>query len=394
MTIDDYTRLQEQTMLCYQCSACNSVCPAFRIEQFSPRTFMLQLVNDGIEESAKNTSIWSCRGCSLCEICPMGIDIPAMVILARMKADKDSNPPPKTKVGHKQIFNLAQKIQANSTKQPKNNTWPRAHQKFEERGAVVLYTGILPIWDSLMYTFDLDVKLGLQAILEALNSIDIIPAIPATLKDSGHDLFYSGDEENFLKLIHYNSDTFHEVGAEKIIVVNPEDYHILKNVYPIYLNDFDFDVVFWTDVIVDGKFLEYLRMQSYLDVELTVSYHDPCKLGRINKIFDSPRILIENLPGVRLVKLKEERELAPCCGVSGFIGCDEGSLFLRKERLDDAKNKKCDIMVSTCPSCVSHYTCAMGPDEYENKDDPSVKTMQVMNLATLMAKRLYKFKGM
>ncbi|MBD3187172.1 hypothetical protein GF325_10115 [Candidatus Bathyarchaeota archaeon] len=385
MTIQEFTAIKNRTLLCYQCSACNSVCPAFRIEQFSPRMFILRAVSEGMDKAAMDPTIWGCRSCGMCEICPMDIDIPAMVILARMETDKQVNPAPKTKTGHKKIFNLAQKIQAHSTNAPVLNRWPRADQKFTEKGSTVLYCGMLPIWDSLMYTYDLEFKIGLQAILQALNSVDVIPAIPPHLKDSGHDLFYSGDENDFLDLALHNMTILDQMGARTVIVVNPEDYHVLKNVYPLYLDDFDLDIQFWTDYILDHGILEQLRRQAYLETEVHACYHDPCKLGRINKIYESPRILLENIPGVRLVTLRNEKDLAPCCGVTAFIGCDEGSLYLRNERLQEVEDASCEVLVSTCPSCVSHYSCAL---DARNADNPGLK---VMDLSTFMGRKLYKF---
>ncbi|MHA1794389.1 MAG: (Fe-S)-binding protein [Promethearchaeota archaeon] len=389
--MQDLLKIQKETLLCYQCSACNSVCPAFRIEEFSPRNFILKLNAEGIDSVAKDKSIWACKTCGICEICPMKINIPMMVIQARTKALKLENLPPPTKNGHRRIFTLAQKIQANGSRTPNSLSWPRKNQKYGENGKFLLFTGILPIWDSLLYSYDLDLKLGLQAVLEALNSVDIIPAIPRGLKDSGHDLYHGGDDETFLKLANYNQKVFEQAGSETIIVLNPEDFHMLKNIYPLYLEDFDHDVRYWTDILLENGFIEHLRRQAYLDVELKVCYHDPCKLGRMNKIYDSPRIILKNIPGVKLLEMQNERDLAPCCGVSAFIGCDEGSLFLRLERLEEARETGCDVFVSTCPSCISHYSCANSSVQYKNEKNNETRNMKVMELSVLMAKKLYKF---
>lgn len=385
-----YAALQKRTLLCYQCSKCSSVCPAFRIGEFNPRAFVLSAVNDGIQKISKDKTIWMCKNCQACLLCPMSIDIPGMVLYARINALKNRNPPPVTKTGHRRIFSLAQKIQAASSTAPITNKWPLNHQKFAEKGRLALYTGLMPIWDNLLYNYDLNFITGLRAILEAMNSLGIEPAIPAGIKDSGHDAYYGGDEATFLALANYNSNLIEKLGIETLVVVNPEDYHALKNLYPKYIGNLPAQVVFWTDYLIEKGIVDKFRLQAYLDVELVVAYHDPCKLGRLSKIYDSPRILLENIPGVKLVKLRYEREFAPCCGVTAFIGCDDGSLFLRHERLEEIRELGADALVTTCPSCVSHFSCAVTSMVLPNGKQPE-KMLKVYDLATFMGNRVYNF---
>lgn len=332
-------------------------------------------------------TIWLCKNCHACTICPMAIDIPGMVLLARIGALKNNNPPPASKTGHRRIFNLAQKIQAASPVPPVANKWPLNHQKFTEKGPVALYTGLMPVWDNLMYNYDLNFITGLRAILEALNLIGVEPAIPAGFKDSGHDTYYGGDEDTFIALARYNRDLVEKIGIQTLIVVNPEDYHAIKNLYPKYLGEFPAQVIFWTDFLVEKGFVERLRLQSYLDVELQVAYHDPCKLGRVSGIYDSPRKILESIPGVKIVKFRSEKEMAPCCGVTAFIGCDDGSLYLRHERLKEARDLGVDVLVTTCPSCVSHYTCALASMQAPAGKQP--KELKVSDLATFLGTRLF-----
>ena len=383
-----YAALQKRTLLCYQCSKCSSVCPAFRIGEYNPRSFILTAVNEGIEKASKDKTIWLCKNCHACTICPMSIDIPGMVLLARIGALKNGNVPPASKTGHRRIFTLAQKIQAASPVAPVANKWPLNHQKFTEKGPLALYTGLMPVWDNLLYNYDLNLVTGLRGILEAMNLVGVEPAIPAGMKDSGHDMYYGGDEDTFLSLATYNRDLIEKLGITTLVVVNPEDYHALKNIYPKYVGELPANIIFWTDFLVEKGIVERLRRQAYLDVELTVAYHDPCKLGRLSKIFDSPRIILESIPGVKLIKLRYEREFAPCCGVTAFIGCDDGSLYLRHERLKEASDLGVDVLVTTCPSCVSHYTCALSSIIPAPGEKPG-KELKVTDLATFMGSRLF-----
>jgi heterodisulfide reductase subunit D len=270
------------------------------------------------------------------------------------------------------------------------NKWPLNHQKFTEKGKIGLYMGLMPIWDNLMYNYDLNFVTGLRAVLEGMNIVGVEPAIPAGIKDSGHDVYYGGDEATFISLARYNRDVIEKLGIETLVVVNPEDYHALKHLYPKYIGPLAAEVVFWTDFLVEKGFVEKLRYQAYLDVEILAAYHDPCKLGRLSKIYDSPRTILENMPGVKLVKLRDEKELAPCCGVTAFIGCDEGSLYLRHERIKEARDAGADVLVTTCPSCVSHYSCALASLQPPASKQP-VKPVKVVELGTFLGTRLFHF---
>ncbi|HME51723.1 MAG TPA: (Fe-S)-binding protein [Candidatus Lokiarchaeia archaeon] len=383
-----YNAMQKQVLLCYQCSKCNSVCPAFRIGEYSPRNFILTAVNEGIEEASRDKSIWSCKTCYACEICPMSIDIPGTVLLARIKAINNGNLPPASKSGHRRIFSIAQKIQASSTVLPIMNKWPLGHQRFSDKGSIALYTGLVPVWDNLLYNYDLNFVTGMRAILEAMNLVGVEPAIPVGMKDSGHDAYYGGDEATFMALAKYNRDAIEKLGSKTLVVANPEDYHTLKCVYPKYGGDLPVEIVFWTDFLVENGFTEMLQRQIYLDTEVVVAYHDPCKLGRLSKIYNSPRAILKSLPFVKITKFSYEKELAPCCGVTAFIGCNDGSLYLRHERLKEACDLGVDVVVSTCPSCVTHYKCALA-SLMPSLRNSHVKELEVSDLATFMGTRLF-----
>jgi len=80
-----------------------------------------------------------------------------------------------------------------------------------------------------------------------------------------------------------------------------------------------------------------------------------------------------------------EMEAAPCCGVTAFIGCDDKTLYLRHERLKEAESAGAEILVTPCPSCVSHYSCAC------LSVTGGAKVPKVMDLASFLGQRLFKF---
>jgi Fe-S oxidoreductase len=120
------------------------------------------------------------------------------------------------------------------------------------------------------------------------------------------------------------------------------------------------------DLVDDGK-LEFKD-----DGKEKVTYHDPCRLGRHLEIYDSPRELIE-AAGYELVEMENIKENSTCCGVNAFATCESLSKIMQIDRLMEAKNTGADKLITACPKCVIHFTCATWkeiPVEKEKVDIP------------------------
>ncbi len=85
----------------------------------------------------------------------------------------------------------------------------------------------------------------------------------------------------------------------------------------------------------------------------TVTYHDPCHLGRHMNLYEAPREVYRSIPGLKLEEMKRNRGNAWCCGAGGGlkIGYPEWSVDISKERLEEAKATGASIISSVCPFC-------------------------------------------
>jgi heterodisulfide reductase subunit D len=88
-------------------------------------------------------------------------------------------------------------------------------------------------------------------------------------------------------------------------------------------------------------------------VEGKVTYHDPCHLGRHNKLYDEPRKIIESIPGVKLVEMDRNRDKARCCGAGGGVktAFPELAQKISNLRVEDAEKTGAEILVTSCPFC-------------------------------------------
>ncbi|MGE5258147.1 MAG: (Fe-S)-binding protein, partial [Hyphomicrobiales bacterium] len=94
------------------------------------------------------------------------------------------------------------------------------------------------------------------------------------------------------------------------------------------------------------------------DLPLTVTYHDPCDLGRGARVFDEPREVIRAIPGVTLIELPRNRENCMCCGGGGNLEMVDAELAAKiaKDKIEEALCTKAQAVVTSCQQCVRTMT--------------------------------------
>jgi heterodisulfide reductase subunit D len=92
---------------------------------------------------------------------------------------------------------------------------------------------------------------------------------------------------------------------------------------------------------------------SLLPLEETVTYHDPCDLGRTSGIFEAPRQVIRAIPGVTLVEMEHHHEYSLCCGGGGDVEMADADLTaaVAKRRVEEAQAAGAQTVLSACQQC-------------------------------------------
>ena len=149
------------------------------------------------------------------------------------------------------------------------------------------------------------------------------------------------------------SRTFIDNGVSRIVVSSPHCYHTFKNEYPEF--KVNFDVIHITqylfELIKDGK------LEISGENGKRIAYHDPCYLGRHNGIYDEPREVLKQVPGLELLELPDCREDSLCCGGGGgriWMETVKGERF-SDLRVQQALDVGAEVLVTSCPYCVSNF---------------------------------------
>lgn len=170
--------------------------------------------------------------------------------------------------------------------------------------------------------------------------------------------------------------TFNNYEVKKIITICPHCFNIFKNEYP--------DLGGSYDVINYLQFLEKQVKEGNLLIDkkalndLSVTYHDPCYLGRANDIYDEPRTLLEKLTG-KVVEMERHKSFALCCGAGGaqmFKEAEKGEKEIFIERTEDALRTGASVIATACPFCMTMMTDGL---KYKNKEE-EIKNYDIAEL--------------
>lgn len=203
---------------------------------------------------------------------------------------------------------------------------------------------------------------GCTAALEDRN-MKIAKTFAQLLKKSGVDFAVLGAEEVccgeparkigneyiFQLQAKQNIETFKRYKVKKIFTTCPHCFNTLKNEYPNFGGDFE--------VLHHSQFLSSLIKQGKIKpkgLAQSVTYHDSCYLGRYNDIYEEPREVLKQIPGLKLLEMERRRKKGFCCGGGGGRMWQEETIGKRinQIRVEEVINTKASIVATACPFCI------------------------------------------
>ena len=198
---------------------------------------------------------------------------------------------------------------------------------------------------------------------------------------SGHEAKRMGETGLFAYLSEAAMKLFKEAGIQHIVTGDPHSFYSFTHEYPEQANGLKVQHCsqFLNELIDGGK----LKLSS--QVNKTVTYHDPCYLGRHSQIFDEPRKLIQKIPGVTLVEMENARADSDCCGMGGgrmwteFSSGFVSSQAIAERRVHQALATGAEILLTACPFC--NITLNDAVKSLEKEED--IKVMDITELISM-----------
>lgn len=370
---------------CVECGKCTTVCPIAKLDtNFAPRTVVIRAMEGIVDNIAKDKDIWTCTTCEQCNsMCPYKVDYSGFIRGMREEAVQFGAAPLCSQGG---LIHSVQRMMASGNQKQNRLAWVKKDLKVAEKGDVFYFVGCLPHYDAIFYDRE---DLRLQNICESavriMNKAGVVPVVSNEEKCCGHDLNWTGDEENFEKLMEHNIELIRKSGAKKVVFTCPECYRTFKSDYQDLAGDLEFELVHMADYVKQLADSGALKLDAVRKPSFTFSYHDSCRLGRHSGVYDSPRELAKAFSGAKFVEMENTRDKAVCCGVSAWSNCNANAKKIQVDRVVEAKKVGAQRLLMFCPKCQIHMMCAI-------KDkvpvDPSMVDVKLEDYTVALAKLL------
>lgn len=345
------TKINPADLQCIQCNKCTHFCPVNRVDpSFSPRGFVLKALMGEKEALEYGPEIWQCLTCLQCrEVCPSNTAWVDFVRQARERAkDRDIS----FECKHGKLIQILQRMMANPALRQDRLGWAQG-LKYSDMGEYFYFVGCLPYFDN-MFTYISHTSIA-RATLKILNAAGIVPVLTNDERCCGYECFWNGDISTFGRLAEMNIETIKKSGAKKVVTSCAECFRTIKVDYQREGEKLPFEMIHSTEFI--AALIRQGRLKFTKNVDMRITYHDPCRLGRYEGIYDAPREILKAIPGLEFKEMDRIRAESLCCGVGNFSNCDANTKFLQHDRLIEAKGTGANILVSTCPKCRIHYAC-------------------------------------
>jgi Fe-S oxidoreductase/nitrate reductase gamma subunit len=380
---------------CTKCGRCHAACPASASgAPLSPRDLILDLRDHADERLAfkgwlsqrdpstngkqngassgvrplaggviKAETLWACTTCRACvEACPVGIEhVPIIVEMRRSLIDEGEMDPKLQEVltnlgKYGNSFGISDRLRAKWTK----NLTFKIKDARKEPVEYLWFVGDFASYDQRVQEITRTVAKVFQQV-----GLDF-GILYEGERNAGNDVRRVGEEGLFQVLAEQNMQSLGKATFKTIVTTDPHSLNALRNDYQQLGGDYE--VIHYTELLcrlIEGGQLTFAQPLGY-----TVTYHDPCYLGRYNRVFDAPRDIMRAL-GLYVTEMGRCRENSFCCGAGGGrIWMSETNVQERPSvnRIHEAVALgKVDYFVVACPKDVTMYMDAVKTSGHEGQ---------------------------
>lgn len=414
---------------CTECGRCQSQCPAWNTEKpLSPKLLMMGLrehayakipalsvpEDERTEEQQKEVErpligdeemygvidpdvLWSCTNCGACvQQCPVDIEhVDHIDDMRRFQVLVESNFPAELN----NIFKGLERKGNPWGMNPKNRLdWTKGLD-FEVKQVGVDVESLDEVewlfWVGCAGAFEDRAKKTTQAVAELLHTAGVEFAILGDGETcTGDPARRAGNEIVFMQLAMENSEVLKETKAKKVVSTCAHCFNSLKNEYAEF--GVELEVVHHTQLlnrlVREGKLKPVAPKAgaaASAEPEKTITYHDPCFLGRHNQVYEAPRELLSVIPGAKFAEMPRNSERSFCCGAGGARMWMEENLGSRinVNRTQEAVATGADQIAVGCPFCRVMLSDGLTAQQAAGEAREEVEVLDVAQMLLAAVKR-------
>ncbi len=377
---------KDELFNCSRCGNCLAVCPIYKQEldeSVTPRgkLSLLEAVDKGVMDFTNRLSdkIYTCTMCNSCTVeCPSGVALKEIFEAARLDLVDSHRYPEILDMLKKRIaegHNVTFDTNEGRADWVKQIPGAKLEDMIKDSAEVVYFAGCVSSFSPRTFSIP-------RSIVQLLDQADIDFTL---LGDQewccGFPLLSSGMEEEAKKLADYNVAKIKEKKAKMLITSCPSCYHTWKHTYArLSTEAVDFEILHISQYLL--KILKEGKL-SLNPLHMTVTYHDPCDLGRNSDVYEEPREVIQSVPGIQYVELEKNRAQANCCGGGGNLESLDADLAasIALAKAAEIADANVDAVISACQQCERTIGTALKKKKKELK-----KKIKVWDISELVLK--------
>jgi heterodisulfide reductase subunit D len=344
----------QKLLTCYQCGTCSASCPAADLMDYAPRQ-LWQLIRLGMRDLVMNSrTFWLCTQCYACQVrCPRGIHISETMRHLREWAVAQGHEIPEAITNLREAVNTTYNIlnEDNASRMIWSQNLEPVPVQLQDtlagRVEVLLFTGCVSSFYPMAYSIP-------QSFVQILEQAGVTyTTMGGEEWCCGYPLFGAGAKEDVTKLAEHNIARAEALAPGHLVATCASCYHTWQHLYPQYTKgngDWDFEVLHASEYLL--RLIEEGRIKM-TPLDWTVTYHDPCDLGRKNGVYEAPRSIIKSVPGMKLKEMANHHEDALCCGGGGDVAMMEPDAVehMAERRLAQAVDTGAMAIISSCQQC-------------------------------------------
>ncbi len=337
--------------------------------------------------------VYRCQLCGGCDyVCGRVKEIqPGRIIQAmraRLVADGVGPPPEflplmKSLRDHQNPYDQPNARRANWLKNLYRYQSPGTPDKIHEAGGAtdtMLFVGCSPLRDPSAE------KMPLTAVKLLMKAGEDIGLLESKEICCGNPSLRIGDQDEFVAFAKENIKTLNNLEVKKLVCLCPFCYSTFRRDYPQVGEKMNFEVVHILEEV--EKLILNKKLKPEKQKDLTVTYHDPCHLGRIGSdgvsgtnaftgLYETPRNILRSISGLELVEMERIKDDTFCCGAGSWMknAYPDYAHDTAMERIEEAETTQAEGLVTHCPHCEENFDASI---------EQSRKNIKVYNLLDLV----------